>query len=101
MSVIQFEAAKERVAAKPPPMSLERALQINTICADHFFYYEVGFRDRKPQSLAGISLAELLEAKRLVQQKNKNAESRDGFKEVICTCDDSYLAKLYLRYVNG
>lgn len=79
------------------PMDLARAREITDACAAHFFQ-QIGFEQKHPPSLAEYSLQEMLDAHRLVRAANDDADATDGTRTIHATCDDRYLAALYVAY---
>ena len=75
-------------------MDLNRAIEIVGICTQHVFYRE-GLIDKKPPSLADVSLRELIEAHDLLRVEN-DKPSVNGQKVIYTVCDDRLLAAIYV-----
>jgi hypothetical protein len=80
-------------------MDIKRAREINKICCD-WYMFGIGVDDREPpgDALEGVSLKEMIEAKELVQEANKEAAVKDGSRTISCVCDDRFLAALYTAH---
>ena len=68
-------------------LSIERAIEINNMCVAHVWYRE-GVKKELPPSLDKISLPEMLEAAKIVE----NMRPRQMI------CDHRFLAALYVAY---
>ncbi len=77
-------------------MTLGRAREIVAAMVGHVCW-EVGAMETKPQSLADLSLAEMVEANRIVCEIGA-VEIEAGAKEVRTVCEDRLIAALYVLY---
>lgn len=85
---------KKRLAEVPAPMSMERAEAINLACAEHFFFAQGLHPEKLPASIEEYSLAELVQARDLVLNREP-APDAAGKTFISATCDDRFLAALY------
>lgn len=85
---------KKRLAEVPALMSMERAEQINSACAFHYFFAQGIKTDQLPPSIDEYSLAELVQARDLISNREPVVDA-DGNKHITATCDDRFLAALY------
>ncbi|HYE20127.1 MAG TPA: hypothetical protein VEA69_16895 [Tepidisphaeraceae bacterium] len=79
---------------EPAAMTLADARAIVSDCLTHVWYRE-GLRDDPPASLAGYSLAQLVEANRIVRDDPGDRQP-DGTTRVMMNCDDRLVAALYV-----
>lgn len=78
-------------------MDMELAERINAACTAHFFYRErIGPKPLPHQSLKGYSLPQLLQARNMMRRKNREADPNGAMLPVALTCDDRYLAALFV-----
>jgi hypothetical protein len=79
-------------------MTPERAMEIVTAINDRAMW-TMGFEDRKPGSLAGVSLAEMIEAVAIIEAENRHAElvarTYGGGHSIKMTPDDRLIAAAY------
>lgn len=80
-------------------MTLERAREIVGACVQNGVFLHLGARSGEVPSLASMTLADMVEANRLVQASNRESNTPDGVRRRIQTvCDDRLLAALYVAH---
>jgi len=79
------------------PLTLVRAREIVAAMVGHVCW-EVGAMETRPQSLAALSLAEMVEANRMVRQAGAVEIEGVGEKVMLTACEDRLVAALYVLY---
>lgn len=79
-----------------PSMPLERAKEITSLCSQHALY-NLDVIEKQPASISKYSLAELLEANKIVSEDN-GTKNADGTTSTQIHCDPRFTAALYTAY---